>query len=138
MSERRPTTDGERESSEARRASPSRSARLPSSDRLLAHLSRRRCRLVLHSLHERGETLSLDELAEIVAGGERAPGDEHSPELTRRTRVALVHTDLPRLADEGLIDYDDRAGSVALAVDPGAIEPYLRLTAELVDDERTR
>lgn len=62
--------------------------------------------------------------------------DGVTPETVRdreRVDVALYHRHLPKLADEGVIEWDDETGTVTRGPAFGEIEPALRVLAENAD-----
>lgn len=60
-----------------------------------------------------GERLDLPDLARAVASEESGVAPEAVPTDHRRTvRIALYQVHLPKLADAGVVDYDERAGTV--------------------------
>jgi DNA-binding transcriptional ArsR family regulator len=94
-------------------------------------LSSARRRYVLYLLRTEGE-MELTELAEHVAAWEN---DTTIEELTKQQRkrvyVSLYQTHVPKLADAGLVDYDQDSGEVALAASAPNIDRYLA-----TDDEQ--
>lgn len=80
-------------------------------------MSRPRRRNIVHALLEAGdETLSRDELVNILAAGRReTPPEEVEDRALRTVAESLEHTHLPKLDDGGVVDHDREAGSVSLA-----------------------
>lgn len=98
----------------------------PSTSELFDVLADQRRRYVLDLLRERGEALTLGDVAEEVAAreAERA-GAGPSNEDVRRIRLTLRHLHLPKLADAGVVVHDRERRTVALAVDPGLLDTFL-------------
>lgn len=80
--------------------------------RLLANKNRR---IALHVLQERrGELVEIRDLAnEIVAT--RAPDETVDP---AEIELTLRHAHCPKLADAGIVEYDDERGAVRYVGDP--------------------
>ncbi len=57
-----------------------------------------------------------------------------SPEAVRRKHVFLVHNHLPRLADHGIVEWDDRSGDVVRCDRFEHLESYLELASEHAED----
>lgn len=51
----------------------------------------------------------------------------------RRVALSLWHTDLPKLADAGVVDWDREAGEVTRGPDFDAIRPLLEAVEPVVD-----
>lgn len=76
-------------------------------DAILHLLSDQPCRSAVYSFQEaRTDVLDYDEVVDYVI--DRAPEAE-DPE---RTKILLHHKTLPRMKDEGLIDYDSRSETI--------------------------
>jgi DNA-binding transcriptional ArsR family regulator len=85
-----------------------------SDDQLYRALASTQRRRVLYLLLDRAES-TVDELATVLVGWEATEtGTMSGPDDHRRTVVGLVHSDLPLLADVGLVDYDRADGTVRL------------------------
>lgn len=56
--------------------------------------------------------------------------DISEPQDPRTLELVLAHTDLPRLADAGAIEYDHRSGTVRLSEGAEALEPLLQACFE--------
>lgn len=90
---------------------------------LLAASERRR---ILQYLTTTNGSATIDELATAVERGDvgtTGPGSEHD-----RTRIELYHVHLPKLADAGLLDLDERHGSVRYYPDE-RVESLLEATS---------
>lgn len=81
-------------------------------DDALGCLARYPRRVVVDSLRER-ESVPVAELT------------EQFPDDTSETRVTLVHTHLPRLADNGYVDWDRDAGTVSRGPRYSELEPLV-------------
>lgn len=83
-----------------------------STDTLLEHVANPRRRTILHRLRANGDdAVALDELTETIATDGGTAQVRHAPGDTRAA-VELHHTHLPKLADAGLIEYDQGKGTV--------------------------
>ncbi len=89
-------------------------------------LSSPRRRMVLYYLREHGGSATITELAERIAAMEN---DTDVESLTRqqqkRVYVSLYQTHVPKMADSGIIDYDQDSGEVALTSQARDIDSYL-------------
>lgn len=83
-----------------------------STESLLEVVADPRRRMVLHRLQETDETaVDIEELTEtIVTDGGRTAGRSLSDESRALTELRHIH--LPKLAEAGLIEYDQRSGAV--------------------------
>lgn len=103
-----------------------RSGRQPSLDRLFELLADRRCRYTLYYLEEvTSPVVTLDELADQLVVWEREWDNyESSVDDDHRENVCidLHHNQLPRLADEALIDYDARTQTIRNWGEPSLVE----------------
>lgn len=91
-------------------------------------LADRRRRYVLYHLRDVDRTTTLDALTEAVARWERTVGDASAD--AERIAISLVHNHLPKLEENGAVEYDPRQGDVVAA------ERFDELVSllELVDD----
>ncbi|WP_267640726.1 DUF7344 domain-containing protein [Haloarchaeobius amylolyticus] len=96
-------------------------------DDVLEALGNERRRFALYALCRAGEQVTLRDLAETVASweNEKPPDELHSQEL-RRVKNALRQFHLPKLASSGIVEFDERRGTVA--VTPEATECDLLTT----------
>lgn len=91
--------------------------------------SPRKRRLLAHLVDRPDVPISVDELVDAVADGERsAPGPETH---RRRVAIALHHVHLPKVADAGVIEYDPVAGTVRY--DGSEALEYLLAASEAID-----
>lgn len=92
----------------------------------------RRRRILIHL--QRHETVSLQDLAGSLADQE---GIDHHSENFKGLQVDLVHLHLPKLADHGLLSFDDRTNTVSYESLPTAVEEILDLAADLEETDYT-
>lgn len=94
-------------------------------------LSSPRRRYVLYYLRTSGDPVQLTDLAEEVAAWEN---NTETPDITEQERkrvyVSLYQTHIPRLAEVGLIEYDDDTGQIALAKEAAGIDQYLDVSEQ--------
>lgn len=93
------------------------STELPSlpSDSVYIALADKRRRYTLHYLKQRSEPVTLRELSEQVAAWENHKKiEELTSQERKRVYIALYQSHLNTLDDQGLVDYDENAGTVAL------------------------
>lgn len=103
---------------------------------LFSMLSNDRRRYVLNYLEQHasdGNPLPVRELSEQIAAFE----NECSPaqvtyKQRKRVHTSLYQSHLPVLHKNGIIDYDQRAGTVSLAPGARQFEPYLDSTVDAV------
>ncbi|MDG5760820.1 hypothetical protein QA600_15900 [Natronococcus sp. A-GB1] len=100
-------------------------------DESLSLLSSRRRRDVLYCLSET-EVASIESLATSIAAREvSVPAERVSPDDRERLLIDLYHTHLPKLADRGLIEYDQRSGTVRWSTVGDELETLLERCYEL-------
>ena len=115
MSEKRltPSTD------EPSRAPPTASEAF---DALADSRRRRICRLLL----EHRSALALSDVADEVAAAEHDGRFADIPEIAvARTYTSLYHTEIPRLTDAGLLEYDQELDAVAPTRHLESVAPLL-------------
>lgn len=101
----------------------------PRSDRtnpVIVALASPRRRLALAALVDGSGSLPVETLAERVADGRDAASTDADADAPERTRVALVHRDLPKLDAAGLVEWDRDAGAVAAADHSALDSPKIR------------
>lgn len=82
-------------------------------DRLFSILSSRRRRWILYHLVSREEeVVERAELADVILAHERNDGQIEDPPPKATIVLDLHHGVLPRLKDEGFVDYDTRQGTI--------------------------
>lgn len=115
-------SDGEQTSGDG---STETSACEPSDDEVFELLSNQRRRFVLHYLRrEPVVSVSLSTLSEHVAGWENdADPDELAYSERKSVRNSLHQFHLPKLADAGIVTYDDAAGEISLE-NPTVVDAY--------------
>lgn len=99
-------------------------------DVILTCLRSSRRRFILYYLQDH-ERATVDELARQVAAWEDGvPPAEVATDHQKRVKTALVHTHLPMLADEVVIEYDPRSNEVKYTDPPALLNEVLRLLAK--------
>jgi len=95
-------------------------------DRVFDILSSPRRRYVLYFLRTEPNPIQLTDLAEHVAAWENdTTVEELSTQQRKRVYVSLYQTHLPKLAESGLVHYDDETGEVSIASKASEIDPLL-------------
>ena len=94
--------------------------------------SRRRYLLYyfLESDHANIEGLSL----QIVAWEQDVPIDTVSEAQKQRVTSSLIHSHLPKLEDNGIVEYDDRTGDVVVSDGFDEVRETVRQAREMEDD----
>jgi len=91
-------------------------------------LSNHRRRYVLYYLHERDQRAELGELAEIVAAWENEVSlSEVSSADRKRVYTSLQQVHLPRMDDLGVVEFDDREGTVRLGPASDDLNVYMEV-----------
>ncbi|WP_435155716.1 DUF7344 domain-containing protein [Haladaptatus sp. DFWS20] len=122
-----PTTDDDGSS----RAAPSPSgpsANVPSlsQDALFDALASRRSRYILHHLRREETPVTLADIVDTVAAWEMDKSiDLVSDEHRKNVYMSLQHTQLPKLAMAGLVQYDDDRDLVDTGVHSEQADAYL-------------
>jgi len=103
--------------------------------RIFGALSHPRRRCVLYYLRDHGQA-QVDDLAVHIAGWERdvpsadaADDDEYVDQI----RLELTHSHLPKLEDEGLVEYDPRTEMVSYSYPPTLLDEALDIAAVIED-----
>lgn len=97
-----------------------------SPDLIFDLLSSPRRRMVLYYLREHGGSSTVTELAEEIASLEYdVPADELSRQQRKRVYVSLYQTHVPKLAEAGVIDYDEESSEVRLTDRARRMDTYL-------------
>jgi DNA-binding transcriptional ArsR family regulator len=95
-------------------------------DDLFSMLRNERRREVIHYLHGHEGEVDLRELSEYIAAMENeCDPEEVTYKQRKRVQTALYQMHLPKLADQGIVAYDRRAGRVELAAGAENCLPYL-------------
>jgi len=85
-------------------------------DAVLEILSNRRRRFVVHHLKHEGGSVELGDLSERVAAWEASkPVDALDYRERKRVRNALRQFHLPKMDEEGFVEFDEDRGTVALS-----------------------
>lgn len=102
-----------------------------SQDLVFDLLSSPRRRFVLHYLRSESDTIALTALADEVAAWEyETPVEELTDQERKRAYVSLYQTHVPKLADAGIVEYDQDSGAVTLAARADVVDAYLPRTQE--------
>lgn len=102
-------------------------------DRILGALSHPRRRLLLYYLQESGP-VSIEDAAARIAAWERGQPADEIPEGVRETVLtSLYHGHVPKLTEQGIVDYDRRSGAIRFQEPPEELERLLEL-ARSIDD----
>ncbi|MFB6107756.1 MAG: hypothetical protein ABEJ82_02800 [Haloplanus sp.] len=97
-----------------------------SRDALFSMLRNERRREVIHYLSNHEGPVALRELSEYIAGIENdCTAAEVTYKQRKRVQTALYQMHLPKLAEQGIVEYDKRAGTVSLAQGAAECRPYL-------------
>lgn len=102
-------------------------------DRFFKALADERRRRTLIYLQQH-ESVSLEDLATFLAQQE---GIDPDSEAFQRLHVELAHLHLPKLADHGLLSFDERSKMVGHESLPTAVEDILALAAGLEEMDGT-
>lgn len=106
-----------------------------SQDNVFDALSSRRSRYVLLALRRCGEALEVEELVDTVAAWETGkPIDLVSDEHCKRVFTSLRHSQLPKLAMMGLIEYEEGDEVVARGPYAEQVDAYLDIAAARDDN----
>lgn len=97
-------------------------------DEIFELLSNHRRRYVLHHLRRTGEGVDLGTLAERIAAWENGTSlPEVSADERKRVYSALQQVHLPRLDETGVVEFDDRAGTVELGPAAENLDVYMEV-----------
>lgn len=92
-----------------------------------------RRRFLLYLLND-GEVRNVDELSLQITASQLDVHPEEVPEARRKQVVrSLIHTDLPKLAERGLVEFDRRSGDVVPREVPDALDRLITV-ARTIDD----
>jgi len=104
-------------------------------DTVFELLKNERRRRILEYLRDQDDETTLDRLAEHIAARENDTDEFHlSSDQRKRVYIALYQSHLPKLHDTGIIDYDQRSGSVRLLDTAHQLYPYIDLQSTSQDD----
>ncbi|WP_276261519.1 DUF7344 domain-containing protein [Haloglomus litoreum] len=97
-----------------------------SPDLIFDLLSSPRRRMALYYLREHGGSSTVTELAEEIASLEYdIPAEELSRQQRKRVYVSLYQTHVPKLAEAGVIEYDEDTSEVQLTDRARRMDSYL-------------
>ncbi|WP_124196285.1 DUF7344 domain-containing protein [Natrarchaeobius chitinivorans] len=100
-------------------------------ERFLQSLTSQRRRYILYEMQE-NEVNGIDSLAtSVTAMVQKVPEDEVDTEAVERMRAQLMHSELPMLADAGLIEYDQRSKAVRYSDPHAVLDTVLQLCANI-------
>jgi hypothetical protein len=106
-----------------------------SQDNVFDALSSRRSRYVLLTLQQSDEPVEVDELVDTVASWETGkPIDLVSDEHCKRVFTSLRHSQLPKLAMMGLIEYDQDEEVIDRGPYAEQVDAYLDIAAARDDN----
>ncbi len=107
------------------------SVETPAEDALYTALSNKRRRYTLHYLKQVDDAVSVRELSEQVAAWENDTAiEELTSQERKRVYIALYQSHLSTMDEEGLIDYDEDAGTVVLSDSMRSVDLYLEVVPE--------
>ena len=99
-----------------------------SRDEVFEVLSTRRRRYTLHCLQQEGTT-ALGDISEQVAAWETGQSVEEIDAAERkRVYTSLQQFHLPKLEEKGIVDVDERSGTVALGAAAEDVDVYMEVT----------
>jgi len=102
-----------------------------SADTILELLANRRRRYLLYALRGQDGPIELSKIAEQVAGWEHdIPPEEVAKNEYKSVYVSSVQCHVPKLADSGVVDHDEKNHTVVLADNFSQLEPYLRVVVK--------
>lgn len=117
-------------STEAPRSTSSNTQPL-SVDSVFDALANRRRRYVLHCLQKYDNPMALADVADEIAVWENETNiSEISGEEVKRVYISLYHAHVPKLADAGIVEYNQDRDMVALSENADQVEPFLKSIAE--------
>ncbi|WP_136718164.1 DUF7344 domain-containing protein [Halorientalis salina] len=101
-----------------------------STDEAFELLSNQRRRYTLHHLKHNGEAVELGELSEHVASWENGTAVRNVDAAQRkRVYTSLQSHHLPKMDEQGVVEYDERAGVVELTEEAGELDIYLEVVS---------
>jgi hypothetical protein len=93
-----------------------------SDDVIFDIMSNRRRRFVLRYLHDEQSPAQLTDIAtELAADESNTAPDQVDKQARKRAYVSLYQTHIPRLAEVGVVEYDDETGEVSLQDQAGEV-----------------
>lgn len=99
-----------------------------SQDEIFGILSNQRRRYAIHHLHQNGDRADLGELAEKIAAWENdIDVNAVSSDERKRVYTSLQQFHLPKLDEQGILEFDDREGLVELNSIADDVDVYLEV-----------
>lgn len=99
-------------------------------------LSVERRRQTLTDLRRIDDETTLSEMATRIAALENdVPERAVTSDQRKRVYIALYQSHLPKLADAGVIEYDEARGTIEIDSNAAALYPYLDLGREMAGEE---
>ena len=100
-------------------------------ERIFGALASKRRRYVLYCLQDHDQ-MTVETLAhQIAAWEEDSPIEDVPEDVFEQVLTSLMHSQLPKLEDYGLIEYDERSGAVRYTEASSLLEDALSLAALL-------
>lgn len=95
-------------------------------------LSNKRRRYVVHYLKQRSdEMVDINDVTEQVAAWENnKPVEQLNAQERKRVHISLYQSHLPKLDEQGVIEYDEDADRVSVSESLGNIEVYLEVVSK--------
>ncbi len=126
MADQTTNDDGGSSRTTASPAGPSTDVPPLSQDALFDALASRRSRYILHNLRSEDAPVTLDTIVDTVAAWEMDKSiDLVSDEHRRNVLMSLQHTQLPKLAMAGLVQYDEERGLIDKGIHADQADAYL-------------
>ncbi|MCO8242738.1 MULTISPECIES: hypothetical protein [unclassified Haladaptatus] len=126
MADQTTNDDGGSSRATASPAGPSTDVPPLSQDALFDALASRRSRYILHNLRSEDAPVTLDTIVDTVAAWEMDKSiDLVSDEHRRNVLMSLQHTQLPKLAMAGLVQYDEERGLIDKGIHADQADAYL-------------
>ena len=101
------------------------------STRVYRALSHQRRRYVLYYLRDHDSAHTNDLAIYIAAQEQSIPENRVSNEAAKQVEITLVHNHLPKLAEYGLIDYDQIINTASYTYPPGLLNDVLDIAAQI-------
>lgn len=109
---------------------------MKSLDEVFQLLTRKRRRFALYYLEERGEPVTVDELASTIDDWESGSGPGEVPgDRFENVCLELKHEHLPKASEVAFIEYDHREGVVTMSGSPAEFDVILSVT-EAIEQPR--
>lgn len=98
-------------------------------NRIFGGLSHPRRRCILYSLRKKGTAAVADLAATVAAWEQDVPVGEVSDATSRRVQADLRHVHLPKLENDGFLEYDFRSSTVRYDSQPDALDEFIDLAS---------